>query len=250
MGALKHSARVEMEKFIYDVFDRLDPTKTNTNFYKAFFSKMTDKEFDAFFESFFKDENAYLTWTVETFENDVSMENIEKAADYMKIPLYEHVLYYGEDKSKPLVTPYPVPVGYFHEKRVQQTAIKKNSTSIDVGMRDAKTNQVINDDKNSRQSIDENYSMMTYGAEKSIKEFMSFRADDSVMKEEAYNQIRENGYVSMADLPDNVENKAALNMVDVYLICQGVKSDLVTPGYILKKTMAGTKILSSKGNDK
>jgi hypothetical protein len=92
--------------------------------------------------------------------------------------------------------------------------------------------------------------MMTYGAEKSIKEFMSFRADDSVMKEEAYNQIRENGYVSMADLPDNVENKAALNMVDVYLICQGVKSDLVTPGYILKKTMAGTKILSSKGNDK
>ena len=160
------------------------------------------------------------------------------------------MLYYGEDKSKPLVTPYPVPVGYFHEKRVQQTAIKKNSTSIDVGMRDAKTNQVINDDKNSRQSIDENYSMMTYGAEKSIKEFMSFRADDSVMKEEAYNQIRENGYVSMADLPDNVENKAALNMVDVYLICQGVKSDLVTPGYILKKTMAGTKILSSKGNDK
>lgn len=250
MGALKHSARVEMEKYIYDVFDRLDPTKKNTNFYKAFFSKMTDKEFDEFFDGFFKDENAYLTWTVETFENDVTMDNIENAAKFMNVPLFEHVLYYGEDKSKPLVTPYPVPVGYFHEKRVQQTAIKKNSTSIDVNMRDAKTNQVINDDKNSRQSIDENYSMMTYGAEKGIKEFMSFRADDSVMKEEAYNQIRENGYVAMQDLPDNVENKAAINMVDVYLICQGIKSDLITPGYVLKKTLSGSKALMQNGKNK
>ena len=243
MGALKHSARVEMEKFIYDVFDRLDPTKTNTNFYKAFFSKMTDKEFDSFFDTFFKDENAFLTWNIESFKNDVTIDNIENAAKFMKVPLFEHVIYYGENDSKPLVTPYPVPVGYFHEKRVQQTAIKKNSTSIDISMRDAKTNQVINDDKNSRQSIDENYAMLTYGAEKGIKEFMSFRADDSVMKEEAYSQIRENGYVNMDDLPDNVENKAALNMVDVYLICQGIKSDLVTPGYALKKTLSNSAVL-------
>ena len=250
MGTLKHSTRIEMEKFIYDVFDRLDPTKINTDFYKSFFSKMSDKEFDDFFDSFFKDENAYLTWTIETFENDARMENIEKAAKFMNVPLFEHVIYYGEDKNKPLVTPYPVPVGYFHEKRVQQTAIKKNSTSIDVNARDAKTNQVINDDKNSRQSIDENYCMMTFGTEKGIKEFMSFRADDSVMKEEAYNQIRENGYVALQDLPDNVENKAAINMVDVYLICQGIKSDLITPGYLLKKTMSGSKVLSENSKNK
>lgn len=238
MSALKHSARVEMEKYIYEVFDRLDPTKTNTNFYRAFFSKMSDKEFDKFFEEFFEDENAYLTLTTVAFEYDISLENVEKAAKFMGVPLYERVVMpYGCEDGKPIVTPYPVPVGYIHEKRVQQTAIKKNKTSIEIGQRDAKTNQVINHDKNSRMSIDENYALMTYGAKASAKEFMSFRADDMVMKEAAYSKIRLDGHVSLAELPDHVENKAALNMLDVYLISMGLKSDLVTEGYLVTKTL-------------
>jgi hypothetical protein len=115
-------------------------------------------------------------------------------------------------------------------------ALKKNSTSIEATKRDAKTNQVIDSDKNARQTIDENYAMMTYGAKAAIKEFMSFRADDSIMKEEAYAQIRSQGYVSMADLPDNVSNKRSLCMMDAYMIAMGIKTDLVTDGYVLYKT--------------
>jgi hypothetical protein len=228
-----------MEKYIYDVFDRLDPTKTNTNFYKEFFSKMTDKEFDSFFENFFADKNAYLVWNIEPYKNDMELENIEKAADFMGVPLFERVVFpYGcKDKENPIVTPYPVPVGYIHEKRVQQTAIKKNKTSIEISMRDAKTNQVINQDKNGRESIDENYGLMTYGAKNAIKEFMSFRADDSAMKESAYTQIRDNGYVSLKDLPDHVENKSSLMMLDTYMISMGLKTDFVTNGYLTVKSM-------------
>ena len=237
--ALKHSTRVKMEKYIYDVFDRLDPTKTNTNFYKSFFSKMSDKEFDSFFSKFFKDPNAYLTLNIETYKVDLTMDMIEKAAKFMGVPLYEYVAqpYFSKDKDKPLVTPYPVPVGYFHEKRVQQTAFKKNSSSIEITQRDAKTNQVVSQDKNGRESIDENYGLMTIGAKDTVKEFMSFRADDSVMKEAAYTKIREDGYLSMKDLPDNVENKAVLNMLDTYLISMGIKTDLVTEGMLLTKTL-------------
>ena len=75
--SLKHATRLKMEKFIYDVFDRLDPTKTNTNFYKNFFSKMTDKEFDQFFDKFFKDDKAFLTWHITPYENDLDIDNIE-----------------------------------------------------------------------------------------------------------------------------------------------------------------------------
>ena len=236
---LKHSTRVKMEKYIYDVFNRLDPTKTNTDFYHAFFTKMSDKEFDSFFKNFFADPNAFLTLTVKTFENDLSMEQVESAAKFMGVPLYEYVVqpYFSKDKDKPLTTAYPVPVGYMHEKRVQQTAFKKNSSSIDITQRDAKTNQVVGGDKNGRQSIDETYALLTYGATEAIKEFMSFRADDNVMKEEAYRRLRQDGYVDMNDLPDNVENKATLNMVDAYFICMGVKTDLVTEGMMLVKTL-------------
>lgn len=237
--AIKHSTRVKMEKYIYDVFDRLDPTKTNTNFYKAFFSKMTDKEFDDFFKDFFKDKDGYLIYNVELLQNEPKMKDIENAAKFMGVPLYEYVVqpYFSRDKNKPMVTPYPVPVGYILEKRVQQTAMKKNSTSIDISARDAKTNQVINQDKNAKESIDENYAMMTYGAKKAVKEFMSFRADDSIMKEEAYRQIREQGYVSMDDLPDNINNKRALRMLDAYMIGMGLKTDLVSPGYVMNSTL-------------
>jgi hypothetical protein len=136
-----------------------------------------------------------------------------------------------------MITPYPVPVGYIHEKRVQQMALEKNASSIDISRRDAKTNQVVAEDKNGRQSIDENYAMMSYGATNTIKEFMSFRADDTVMKEEAYAQIRNQGYVSMQDLPDHVTNKRSLNMLDHYLIAMGIKTDLVTDGYLLHRSV-------------
>ena len=228
-----------MEKYIYDVFDRLDPSGKNTQFYRSFFSKMSDKEFDSFFDKFFKDPNAYLTWTITPHENDAELENIEKAAKYMNVPLFERVVFpFGSaDKKKPIVTPYPVPVGYMHEKRVQQTAIKKNKTSIEVSHRDAKTNQVINQDKNGMNTIDENYALATYGANTAIKEFMSFRADDGVMKEDAYAQIRQKGYVSIDELPDHVENKTALNMLDTYMLSMGLMTDLVTNSYLTVKSM-------------
>ena len=236
--ALAHKVRVKMENYIYDVFSRLDPTGTNTKFYKTFFSKMTDKEFDAFFKEFFSDKKAYLVLNIELYQNEPTMESIEKTAKFMCVPLYEYVVqpYFSRDKNHPMVTRYPVPVGYIHEKRVQQTAMKKNTTSIDISMRDAKLNQVIGADKNARQSIDENYALMALGAKKASKEFMSFRADDGIMKEQAYERIRQFGYVSMEDLPDKVENKDSVNMLDAYLIGMGIKSDLITDGYTVTKT--------------
>jgi hypothetical protein len=236
-----HGTRVKMETYIYSVFSLMDKTKMNTDFYKAFFSKMNDKDFFNFFDKFAKDKNGYLTLNVEMFKNDPSMEEIEAAAKFMKVPLYEYVVqpYFSKDKSKPMVTPYPVPVGYIHEKRVQQMAIKKNSSSIDISARDAKTNQVVGSDKNGRNSIDENYAMMSYGAKAAVKEFMSFRSDDNVMKEDAYNQIRENGYVEMSQLPDSVDNKTTLNTLDAYLISMGIKSDIVSSGYVLHSTQMG-----------
>ena len=237
--AIKHATRVKMEKYIYDVFDKLDPTKMNTNFYRAFFSKMNDKEFDKFFQDFFKDDKAYLTYNVELMKNEPKIEDINKCSKFMNVPLYEYVVqpYFSSHPDNPVTTAYPVPVGYILEKRVQQTTVKKNSTSIDVNMRDAKTNQVINADKNSRQTIDENYSLMTNNAKYAIKEFMSFRADDTDMKEEAYQQIRQNGYVSIKDLPDKIENKSSLNLFDAYMIGMGIKTDLISEGYVLNTTL-------------
>ena len=65
---------------------------------------------------------------------------------------------------------------------------------------------------------------------------MSFRSDDSVAKEEAYSQIRNQGYVSMKDIPDDLSNKSTLNLYEAYMIAMGIKTDLISDGYTLHRT--------------
>jgi hypothetical protein len=45
----------------------------------------------------------------------------------------------------------------------------------------------------------------------------------------------------MEDLPDHIENKAALNMLDAYMISMGLKTDLVTDGYLTLKSLKKEK---------
>ena len=141
------------------------------------------------------------------------------------------------DKTHPSVTKYEVPVGYLHIKRMQQILSKKNSTSIDVSRRSAITKQVINEDKNARESDQETFGLVALGATDMLRELMGPRADDMVMKKEMYSEISRKGFVSLNELTNNVENKTTLNTVDMYLCGMGIKTDLVTKGLALKKTL-------------
>ena len=57
------------------------------------------------------------------------------------------------------------------------------------------------------------------------------------MQTEMLDKISTDGYVDLDTLTDKVENKTTLNTLDVYLISMGLKSDLVTEGLVLKKTI-------------
>lgn len=236
---LKKSTRKEMENLIYTVYGKMDKTGANTKKFQDLFSKMNDKEFESFMVDMFNDHRQFLVLDMETWVNEPQMSDLEDAGKYLGISFYEYVAlpYMSTDPNDPVVTRYPVPVGYIHMKRLQQMKRKKNSTSTDINKRDAKTGQVTGDDKNSRSSDAENFSMMAYGAKEGIKEFLSFRADDMTMKSEAYAAITKNGYVDMADLTDRTANKKTLNTLNTYLLCMGLMSDLVGEGYVMQSTI-------------
>lgn len=223
--------RKDFMKHLINIMDLLDPSGENSKLYENRFGKMSDKEFDKFIRAFFKNEKANLYLEIIEFERDLSLDDIEKCAKYMKVPLYEHVAipYLTGDKDNVVVTPEPVPVGYIHEKRMQQTLLKKNSGSIDIKKRNPKTGQVINEDKNARNSDVETYSLIALGAEEALKEFMGPRADDMKAKNQMYNNISKNGYVSLKELDNDPENKVALNSLDVYFAMQGISTNLVHP---------------------
>lgn len=237
--AINKEKREKMESLIYKFFDTMDPTGTNTTKYRLLFQSMDDRKFDSYFKSLFASEIDYLTLDIIDYERDLKMEQVEAGAKVLGIPLYEKIAlpYANMDKDNPTITKYAVPVGYVHIKRVQQLRSKKNTTSIETSERSAITGQVTGHDKNSRENDTEVFALVTLGADATLKEFLGPKADDLVMKAEMANQISTNGYVDLDKLTSKVENKTTLNTLDTYLICMGLKSDLVTDGLVLKKTL-------------
>lgn len=123
--AMTPEKRAKMENLIYKFFSAFDKSNTNTNHYKEFFSSMSDKKFDEYFKEFFQNPKAYLILHITDYEHTVKMEDIERAAKVLNIPLFENVYtpHITMDKDKVICTKEPVPVGYLNLKRTQQTLI-------------------------------------------------------------------------------------------------------------------------------
>lgn len=238
--------RKQFMKTVLDTMQLLDPSGNNVDLYKRKFEKMTDEQFDKWMKAFRDDDKSNFYLEIIEFERELDLKNIEKAADYLKIPLYEYVCvpYINEvnvnnpDKSKDpnaeiIVTPTKCPVGYLHIKRMPQSVHHKNSTTTSNSKRNTKTGQVTGDDKNGRTTDVETFALTVYGAEDSLKELMGFRADDQAAKQQAYAEIERDGYVQLSDLKSSQQDKTAINTLNAYYWAQGFATNIVNGGYML-----------------
>ena len=226
--AIKDRRKVFME-YLDDIMNKLDPSGANSKLYHEKFDKMTDNQFDSYIKRFFEDDKQNFYLEIVEYERDLTMENINACAEMMGVPLYERIAlpYLSHDKENTIVSPYPVAVGYSHEKRMPQTLMKKSAASIKIEKRNPKTGPVVGEDKNARNSDSEVYSLATLGAMSALKEFMSARADDMKAKNEMYAAIAKNGYVSLEELSDDPKDKVALSTFDVYFLMQGLRTNMV-----------------------
>lgn len=236
---MNKAKRKEMEELIYGFFDLFDPSGRNTEYYRNKFKSMTDAEFDQYFKLLFEQDDPYLTATMVDYENPLKIENIEKAAKFLDVPLFEKVVlpYASQDPNNPIITKHECLVGYLNIKRLQQLNFKKIGISTDISERNMITGQVAGHDKNSRNSDQETIALLTVGANVSLKELMSMRADDMVMKAEMNKKISRDGYVAMNELTDKLSNKTTLNSAAVFFIGAGLMTDLVMNDYFLPKTL-------------
>lgn len=234
-----NTMKSEMTSLIYKFFTTIDKTGTNTERYKALFEPMSPQSFKTWFKGFFEDEEAFLILEVVDYIHTVTLKDVEKAAKVLNIPLYEYVYtpHLTMDLSKVVRTPEKVPVGYIHIKRPQQTVAKKNGISTSSDIRSLLTNQVTGGDKNGRESDLENSMLVALGMEHTLRELNGPRADDMVMKREMLSDIATKGYAEYSSLTNDVGNKTTLNTVDTFFIGMGLKTDLVTKGYMVKKTL-------------
>lgn len=239
MAGFNPQKRKRMEKLIYDFFTAIDSSGLNTKRYKEFFSAMTDSAFSTYFKLLFENEKAFLVLDIVDYEHTVTLEDIQRAAKVLGIPLFEYVYtpHLSMDKKEVIVTKEPVPVGYINIKRTQQTIAKKNGISTNIDSRSALTAQVTGADKNGRESDLENIMLQSMGLDHCLEELNGPRADDMVMKQQMLHDIALNGYTTLASLDNNINNKTTLRTVDTFLLGMGLKSDLVTKGLMLSKEL-------------
>lgn len=243
--------RREIETIIYTTFNILDPSGYNTKKYKELFKGMSDDKFDIWMKKFFASESDHFYLEITPFEDDeVSFDAIQKAADYLEVPLNETMFMpFQNPDGDPIATIDPVPVGYLHSKRLQQILSKKNSFSHSIDMRNQKTGQLMGEDKGGRLSDTENFALAAINAPMAQREYLGPKADDMKMKQAMLKDIANTGHVQMKNLPSRPENKVSLNTLDVYLTGGSLVNDLVTPGLMFKKTLDESKkddLLSQK----
>jgi hypothetical protein len=231
--------RKKMENLIYTFFDAFDKSGTNTKKYKNIFEPMTNEQFDSYFKALFADEKAYLILDIVDYEHTMTLDDIERAAKVINVPLFEDVSmpHLTMDKKHVITTKEPVPVGYINIKRTQQTVSKKNGISTNIDSRSSITGQVTGGDKNGRESDLENIMLISMGLNNTLRELNGPRADDIHMKEEMLRDISLNGYTTMENLEDDVLNKTTLNTTSVYFLGMGLNTDLVTKGLMLPKEL-------------
>ena len=226
--------RRKIQELIDGVMIRLDPTGTNAKKYREMFAKMNDQAFTKWVNAFLTDEKANLRLDIEEFGKvQMKYENVEKAAAFLKIPLYEYVYmpHLSSDPNRPVRTKQPVLVGYLNIKRTQQLVTKKTGLSITDTNRDELTGAAKGDSKGGTTSGIENELLTGVGADTVISEICGARGDNVYEYDAMISSIAETGSVRLEDVKTGVYDKPTVLKADIFLRAMGFKTDIVSESY-------------------
>ena len=125
--------REDAEILIYKVLDTVDPSQTNSDYYKNIFKDMTDEQFFRFFKK-----RLPLRFHEDAFKLEPKMYDIIEAFKVLDKPLFEKVSmpHIYQDKDGNVVESQECLVIYIHLKRMKQMNTKKMNNALNIEHRD------------------------------------------------------------------------------------------------------------------
>lgn len=219
-----NAKRKKAEALIYQTYDALDPSKTNSDYYRQLFSKMSDAEFEKFCKR-----RLPFRFHTEVFKIEPKLYEIKKAFNVLGIPWLEKVKlpYFYTNKNGEPVESQDALVIYIHLKRMKQMLVKKSHSALNIDKRDMKTGLLTGEDKGGKETDREFESLATMGLEFTADEFARPRADAMVAKAEMSNAILQKGSVSFEDIDIGKADSIGKNLLNVYLLGCHIQSNLV-----------------------
>ena len=233
-----NAKRQKAEELIYKVFDAVDKTHTNSDYYKKLFSSMSDSDFEKFCKR-----RLPFRFHIQAFNVEPKMYEIIEGFKVLNKPLIERVklpYVYTNDKGEPIETE-PCVVIYIHLKRMKQMLTKKNHTSINTDKRDMKTGLLTGEDKGGKETDREFESLATMGLDYTMNEFARAKADAMNAASQMSSEILNKGYVTDAELNVSKTDSLGKNLLNAYLIGSHIHSNLIDTDYMTPYTAKNKK---------
>lgn len=231
--SIDNKKREEVENLIYKIFDTIDPSKTNSDYYREIFSKMNNEEFYKFMER-----RLPFRFHQEVFKIEPKMYQIVDAFKILDKPLLEKLnlphIYINRDGVP--VQSQECMVIYIHIKRLKQLLAKKTNIALNTEKRDMKTGLLIGEDKGGKETDREFESLAAFGLDYTIDEFSRVRADSLKAAAQMNNIIMDKGYVDNNDIKITKDDSLGKNMLNVYLIGANIHSNLIDVDYMTPYT--------------
>ena len=238
MAEINNKTRGTIESLVYSVFDTIDPSKTNSDYYRQMFAKMDNKQFAKFLER-----RLPFRFHEQVFKIEPKMYQITDAFKLLNKPLFEKVnlphVYKNKDGSP--VQSKECMVIYLHIKRMKQMLSKKNNASMRTEKRDVRTGLLTNEDKAAKETDREFEALASYGLQYTMDEFRTVKADAMEATTEMTSAILDKGSVSEQDYEVKKNDSLGRNMLNVYLLGAHIKSNLVGIDYMTPYTVENRK---------
>ena len=247
---MPNNKRQQIQDLVIKTMQLMDPTGINAKKYQSMFQSMNDAQFKQWIEAFLQDDKSNFRLDIEEFgdgKRSWKFENIEKAANFLKVPLFEYVYlpHISTNPNRPVRTKQPVLVGYLNIKRVQQFVTKKTGLSLDDTDRDEFTGKMKGDSKGGTTTGIENELLAGMGADKILSEISGSRADNVTEYNNMLSEIAEHGSVELENIKTNVYDKPTVLKADLFFMAMGIKTDLVSESYYsvekIRKAMNGNQ---------
>ena len=228
--------RKQVQAVIDEVLKTLDPSDANAEKYRKMFQVMSDEQFADWIEKFLADPKANFRVDIEEFGSSsrrIMYENVERAAEVLKIDLFEYVYlpHVSGNPNRPVRTRQPILVGYLNVKRPQQMVMKKTGLALSDSDRDENTGAVRGESKGGTTTGVENEFLAGIGASDILSEISGARGDNVTEYDNMLDEISRTGSVQLANIKTGVYDKPTLLQTDLFLKAMGVKTDIISESY-------------------
>jgi hypothetical protein len=225
--------RQKAEELIYKVLDTADKTKTNSDYYKKIFAKMTDDQFYNFFKN-----RLPLRFHMDVFNIEPKMYDIVDAFKVLNKPLFEKVKmpHVFIDKNGNSVESKEALVIYINIKRMKQMNTKKTTNAININKRDYKTGLLTSEDKGGKETGREFETLAIAGLDNTMNEFARPKADAMSAMSQMSNEINSKGFVRYSDLEISKTDSLGKNALYIYLMGAHIHSNLIDINYMTPYT--------------